>query len=202
MLNGDSELGHSTGVHFVSRKASTLSSLISPSLFSSSASRSQTWLQTSGSFKCGHTRCITCNHINVTHAFTSTSTSRSYVIKDFINCNTRHVVYMATCLECSAQYVGCTTNALKVRIRRHISDTRNLVGLSTNTSGLSRLFQQTHQGDTRSLRVSGIERVKHSSRGGDFSKRLLHREAKWIFDLQTPTPQGLNLRSDILFQLH
>lgn len=43
--------------------------------------------------------------------FTSTSTGKSYALKDFITCSTKGVVYMLKC-SCGIQYVGRTSREL------------------------------------------------------------------------------------------
>lgn len=65
-------------------------------------------------------------------------------IKNFINCNSKQVVYLITCT-CQVQYVGCTSNLRKIRIRRHFSDATNPT--SVNKSAVSRHFSHVHQGD-------------------------------------------------------
>lgn len=126
---------------------------------------------------------------------------RSFDIVSFINCNTKNVIYLAECVACQIQYVGCTSNSLKTRIRRHISDSRKTTFGTSGISNLSRHFAITHKGDTKDLRVCGIERVRSHPRGGNMRDRLLLREANWIFNLESRVPHGLNLCSDILFQL-
>lgn len=84
-------------------------------------------------------------------------------ILSYINCNTKFVVYLITCQEYRVQYVGCTTTPLKVRIRRHLSDSHNPLAL--NISSVSRHFAQIHKGDITSFTFSGIESVSRHVRG-------------------------------------
>lgn len=202
ILNNNSNLQEilKNGVRFVSKKAPTLGDKISPSLFLTPNTNPTTWLDVKGFFKCGHTKCTACNYAKITKDFVSCNNGKKSSIVSYINCNTKNVVYLISCTQCSLQYVGCTSTPLKTRIRRHLSDIRNTSAV--NISGASRHFKLAHDGDLTGFTFSGIERVFPNPRGGDLKKKILHREAKWIFDLNTRSPAGLNLRSDILYQLH
>ena len=46
-------------------------------------------------------------------------TGKTYHIKEQLSCNSRNVVYLASCNKCSLQYVGSTTTSFKVRFRNH-----------------------------------------------------------------------------------
>lgn len=105
-------------------------------------------------------------------------------------------ILQAVCTIC-VQYVGCTTNSLKVRIRRHLSDVNNT--LAVNISAVLRHFQTEHAGDVGTFRFQGIERVYKPIRGGDHLKKRLSREAKWIFVLDTWEHNGMNIRQDIRY---
>lgn len=122
-------------------------------------------LITKGCNRCGHLKCIACNHIQVTHQFTSVNNNKHYLIDSYINCNTKNVVYLATCTLCQLQYVGCTSTPLKIRIRRHLSDIRNIN--SVNVSGISRHFKQVHKGEITGFSFCGIEQIFPDIRGGD-----------------------------------
>ncbi|OCT57352.1 hypothetical protein XELAEV_18003619mg [Xenopus laevis] len=122
-------------------------------------------LASTGNYKCGSRRCITCNHMNVSKKFRSTVTVREFDIKGYINCNTPFVIYLITCLKCKKQYVGCTTRKMKERAREYESDKK-----SSNR----------------------IERVRLGVRGGDHLRLLERREVFWIFHLGILLPLGLN----------
>lgn len=49
------------------------------------------------------------------------STGNKYKIKQLINCNTRFVVYIITCVSCGIQYVG-RTRKFSVRLRDHLKN--------------------------------------------------------------------------------
>lgn len=49
-----------------------------------------------------------------------------------------------------------------------------------------------------SFSLLGIARVVHPLRGGDYRKKLLSRETKWILDLGIRFQDGLNIRQDLM----
>ncbi|OCT80480.1 hypothetical protein XELAEV_18027292mg [Xenopus laevis] len=158
------------GVRVVARRAPTLGMALAPGLFRVET-KPKTWLQSQGMSKSGSMRCLTCEVILISDVFECSVTRETYRIRNYINCNTRAVVYLITCKKCRIQYVGCTMRNLKTRIREH---------LNTIKSG-----------------IQGIERVILGQRGGDLQARLLKAEAKWIFKLCTRQPRGLNSIFDI-----
>ncbi|OCT88519.1 hypothetical protein XELAEV_18017148mg, partial [Xenopus laevis] len=101
---------------------------------------------------------------------------------------TRHVKTLGKILSPT-----CTSRNLKCRMREHIN---NIVSRSTGTT-VSRNFLECSDRDINSLKIQGIKMIYQSSRGGDKMSRLLHREAYWIFTLDTRQPKGLNLQFDV-----
>lgn len=186
-----------TGIRYVSRRAPTLGSIISPSLFTVETP-SANWLSTRGFFGCGSARCTACKYAKNSQSVVSVSNGSTHQIRSYINCNSKYVIYVITCNICKIQYVGCTTTPLKVRIRRHLSDVRK--PLAINISMVSRHFIQSHAGDTSSLSFVGLERIFKPVRGGDRRKTLLLRESMWILTLDTRIPRGLNIRQDTMLQ--
>lgn len=183
-------------VCFVSRRAPTIGDRVSPSMFTETQSR-DTCLKCTGFYRCGHNQCIACNHAHVINTFTSCNTGESHQVRQYINCNTRYVVYLITCKVCNIQYVGCTTTALKTRIKRHLSDVNRT--LAVGLSMVSRHCQQIHGGSTSSIIFSGIEKVSRPLRGSDLRKKLLNRETFCIYHLNTWSPNGLNIKQDRMY---
>lgn len=142
--------------------------------------------------------CTACKHDVKTDHFHSTSNNNIYPIASYINCNTKYVIYGITCIACNVQYVGCTSNMLEIRIRRHLSDARNTA--IVNKSMASWHFTQQHHDDTSHFRFSGIEQVFRPIRGGDNAIKLLSHESWWIFRLNNQSPHSLNNRYDIIYQ--
>lgn len=77
---------------------------------------------------------------------------------------------------------------------RHLSDVTNVDALGV--SAASKHFIEAHQKDVRGFNFLGIEKIFRDPRGGDMKRFLLKREARWIFDLATRSPAGLNIRHD------
>lgn len=122
-----------------------------------------------------------------------------FPVQNYINCNSKNVPYTIICTQCNCQYIGCTSNALKIRIRRHLSDVTNPSSL--NVSAASRHFISVHNRDVSHFKFMGIEKVQNNGRGGDIKQKLLMREAFWILTLGTRAPDGLNIRQDLRYQV-
>lgn len=168
-------------------RAPTLGRSLSPSLFSSKTVH-HGWLTFKGTFKCGIKSCIYCGFIKTGQCVTSCSNSREFEIKSFMNCNTKHIVYVITCTLCNIQYVGRTIRRLRDCLRDHLYD------ISTNkNTNVARHWNNVHFRDTSSLAIQGMEQVTTPIRGGDRFRSLCKREVFWIFSLQTKIPSGLKL---------
>lgn len=107
--------------------------------------------------------------------------------KHFANCQTMGVVYLLRC-GCGYYYIVKTIQKLWQRIYRHI------LAMQTNDPDLPlrRHVAQVHDGHFPKVRILVLGQVHSSSRGGDFNKLLLQRELRWISDLNTTLPPGLN----------
>ncbi|CAJ0947977.1 unnamed protein product [Ranitomeya imitator] len=132
-----------------------------------------------GCAPCGN--CIACSNIDNASMFVG-SDNKSYKITQAITCNTKAVIYHATC-PCSKIYVGLTTRSLKLRVREHKKKQHNT---------LPRHFKTYHNCDPTGLRVIGIDRIISDLRGGNISRRLAQKETRWIWTLRTLQPLGLN----------
>lgn len=179
------------GIRTVSRKAPSLGGLLSPSLY---ISKKQTahWLQFKGTYRCGGRSCTYCPFIKGGDTVTSTSTGKSYKIQSFINCNTRYIVYVITCTICSIQYVGRTTRRLRDRLYDHLYDIEK-----EHATNIARHWVDIHFKDTSSLTIQGIEKIVKPPRGGDKFGILCKQEVRWIFNLNTRRPTGLNFEWDV-----
>ena len=66
--------------------------------------------------------CLTCSIFNTSHFFRSTITGRVYHIDSpTLNCKSRNLIYLLTCLGCHLQYVGETRQELQNRMSDHRS---------------------------------------------------------------------------------
>ena len=61
-----------------------------------------------GWFKCHGKRCAVCLNFNETSTFTSSVTHETYKINHKFDCNSKCLIYLLTCKQCSEQYVGQT----------------------------------------------------------------------------------------------
>lgn len=101
-----------TLVKYVARKVTNIGNIVSPSLFPQINTNATTWLSTVGSHTCGHTKCKAYCFAQVGNRFCSTSLPN--LLSSYIICNSKWIIYLITCQECRLQYVGCTSNPLKI----------------------------------------------------------------------------------------
>ena len=148
---------------------------------------SPSWLPSppQGFHKCGN--CSQCSNSTNAKDFTHPRTGKRFKIKSFINCNSTHVVYLLKC-PCGMAYIGQTKRPLKIRIGEH----KTAIRTGNLEYAMARHYKQANHGSPASLRFWGIEKVSSSARGGDIIKKLLRREAYWIYTLNTLEPSGLN----------
>lgn len=105
-----------------------------------------------------------------TNFFTDITSGRKFNIKSFINCNTSYVVYRLEC-PCGCFYIGRTKRKLKARLAEHKHAIR-----TGNPQYPMALHYKADHGSCNSLKISGIEHIENSIRGGDRLRRLLQRE--------------------------
>ncbi|KAM4014425.1 uncharacterized protein ACNLHF_018048 [Anomaloglossus baeobatrachus] len=144
-----------------------------------------------GCFPCGG--CVACPNICRESTFTDAKNVKTYEIRKYITCNSRAVIYYATC-PCPKIYIGLTTRQLKVRTREHIlgiEAARNATNIE-DLKTLPRHFAMFHSCNGGSLKVKGIDQIDLGLRGGEISRRLAQLEARWIYTLGTVCPSGLN----------
>lgn len=98
-------------------------------------------------------------------------------------------MYLIYCVACNLQYVECTTRALRTRIGKHYCDTVDLN--AKHISNVSLNFRECHAGDLSLCRFTGIEKLTPMPRGEDKFRKMLNREAWWIFRLKTRVPPGV-----------
>lgn len=156
------------GFRCVAKRAPTLAQDLSTSLYVSYEGRNKiggNWLDYKGSTGCGHRVCICCSVIKRTNKILSFTSGNTYDIQQYINCNSNNVIYVINCEECRLQYVGHTTQNLKCRIRKHISDVPQ--ASARNVSAASQHFFSIHNNSISSLSVTGVEKVSLPIRGGD-----------------------------------
>lgn len=151
------------GCRFSGGGAPGLGGVLSPSLFCSQGSnKSRTWLSTVGSCMCGRGTCGQCHRHKKAPQFFLFLPRKHIPSKQYINCNSKSVVYVIQCSACSLQYVGCTIRPLRVRISKHVNDTTNTN--AKNISNVSKHFQEFHHGNLDTFSFFGAEQVKKTSK--------------------------------------
>ncbi len=113
-------------------------------------------------------------------------TGKRYQVRGTITCNTKNVIYMIKC-PCGLCYIGKTNRGLKTRISEHKSAVRN----KNQKSPIARHFNMCKH-EVSAMRLMGTEVVKPPLRGGDRETLTLQKESRWIFELDTSFPKGLN----------
>lgn len=147
-----------------------------------------------GFFKCG--TCAACKIASTqkqsVKEVISTVTKRKHRIKESITCNSIGVVYLIQC-PCHLQYVGRTIRALKTRLYEHVYKIRR----GFEQHNLSLHFKLHHNSDPSLMTFVGLEQVNIPWRGANRTKLISQKESRWIFELNTLTPRGLNVEFDL-----
>lgn len=169
----------------IARRAESLSDILVHSHFTESKPvRTHFLSPTVGSYKCF--KCEACKYMAPTKEFMNSDSTRTYKIKQFINCRTSGVIYVGIC-SCPKLYVGKTFRELRKRVLEHIGTiTRNV------DTPLARHIRDFHRSNTQAIKFFGIEKVQLGTRKGDIDKVLLRKECQWIYRLRTKSPAGLN----------
>ncbi|CAJ0956764.1 unnamed protein product [Ranitomeya imitator] len=182
----------------IARRARNLKDLLCHSHFVRPTTRLNRGIRTFGTYPCG-----SCNICQFTIAqdglllsiFPFQIKSRRF----FFNCKSRSLVYALIC-DCPKVYVGQTTQQLRRRVQQHLSNIATAQKdreRGKNVSAVATHFLDVHHGRTRGLKVMGLEMVPLNIRGGDRVKKLLRCESRWIHDLRSLAPHGLN--EELLF---
>lgn len=129
-----------------------------------------------------------------TKNFINSSNGTPLVLKGYINCKIKCVNYGLQCT-CPLLYISQTTKQLKQQVQKHLStitlaaqDRMQKKKLTT----VAEHFLDFHRGKPTGLKVFGFEQVFNNGRGGDTIPLLLRKESRWIYEMNTLTPNGLN----------
>ena len=83
--------------------------------------------QNAGCFKCNRCR-VSCPVMNESKAFQSTSTGKTYYMRQRVNCDSSWVIYLSTCKKCKGQKVGKSKNPFKKQHSGHKQEMKNQIG--------------------------------------------------------------------------
>ena len=138
---------------------------------------------------CGAPGCATCKIFDSSKSFTSPLTHRLYdtFIKDMfhpITCKSKNLIYLITCVGCSQQYVGQTTQPLHLRMNGHRKTVRKKECI------IGRHFSQ--EGHAQKVQVIEGLITKQGETKKELKQRLMDRELWWQKELGTIWPYGLN----------
>ncbi|CAJ0932093.1 unnamed protein product [Ranitomeya imitator] len=140
-----------------------------------------------GSRACG--TCSACKYMVKAETFSNSSKTRDFKIVHSINCRTTSVIYYLTC-PCGLIYVGLTSRQL--RIRKTFELGKSSEGRSCETKDDTRSLSRIPPSGPIELQVRGIDVVHLGIRGGNIMNRLAQKECRWITNLRTVKPHGLN----------
>lgn len=127
-----------------------------------------------------------------TITFKSSVTNKEYKIDKLITCQSSHVTYLLAG-PCGHQYAGRTTRQLCVRIWEHLNNIRK----GYKNHSLSQHFRMQHNWDPSMLQVCGIDKIDPHWEGINMTREVFRNETRWIHDLGTLSPAGLNIDIDI-----
>lgn len=144
-----------------------------------------------GFFPCKRCKLCKTSKTVSTSSFSSNVTSKRYEIDEFITCGTIGVICLLIC-PCGLQYVGRTTQALKVRINEHLTNIcKGFIGHS-----VSRHIRECYGRDHSQLKIIAIEKYSALWRGSNMKRQISRRETQRIFDLCSYHLMGLNIEWD------
>ena len=132
----------------------------------------------SGCYKCNHCR-VSCPILNETKTFSSTNTGKSYRIRQYINCESTNVIYLATCKKCGGQYVGKSKTKFKTRHSNHKQEIKKKYG------GLGHHYGGAEGCGYENLSIILIEKIPDEK-----SDTLPDRETFWQHQLRVYVENG------------
>ena len=74
--------------------------------------------------QCKKRRCEVCTNVTGTDTFSSTVTDETVQINHELNCDDKCLIYLLKCKVCNKQYVGETTDALRIRWNNYMDNDR------------------------------------------------------------------------------
>ena len=134
---------------------------------------------------CKNKRCIACEvHTYDCDSFTSSTYHAYFQFNDTLNCRTKNVIYLITCIKCRKQYIGETGRCLAERLTDHRSCIKNkkLTPVAVHFSKPDHIIE-------RDLKAISIEKIED---GAESTYVRKERELSWWTRMGTRFPYGLN----------
>lgn len=146
-----------------------------------------------GSFPC--LSCINCKWMQKGNTFVHPSTGVEYPIKKYLTCNSDWSVYILWC-PWGCLYVGETTCDIKTRLNNH----KYTIRKGRLDLPVSKFFFEKRHNEW-DLKFMVLDRIPPLKKGGDCLTLLKKRELRWIYELGTLIPGGLNVEFKVLSQM-
>ena len=146
--------------------------------------------QPRGSYPCGK-NCLTCKYISdgqTSYIFHATGETRP--ITNHIDCNSKNVIYMIQCNQCSKQYIGETKRRLKDRFNEHRRPVDNPSNISKPTTVSEHFLTNDHSAND--ITLIPLELTKSNR---DSVRKA--REAYLIERGKTLEPLGINKKDEM-----
>ena len=137
-----------------------------------------------GTFMCNASHCNVCPFVKETSTFKCPHSHLRFPITSRLSCSSTNTIYVIECQACSKMYVGETSRPLRERISEHLRDIR------TGSEC------QVHKHFRDSCAYASFSFFAIASHPKTEVRRA--KEAKWIGDLQTHFPSGLNTKHNDL----
>ena len=115
---------------------------------------------------------------------------RTYHTHGTANCDTPAVVYMIQCKQCGRQYVGQTSQSLRMRFSRHLRAIKN----QHQPGVLQEHFRKNKCAGTHNISIQILHTItpKEGDTPRDTENALKQLESLWMQRLKSEYPQGLN----------
>ena len=173
------------------RRSKNLKELLAPSRFKI-AEEGQISHHNNGCFKCDRNRCDLCQNFFVeSKSFPSFRTGKNYNIHSRLSCDSKNIIYLASCKKCRLQYVGSTTTDFRIRFRNH----KSAMLTNKKTCEVAVHFNKIPHtlGD---FTFQCIDQVQAQNNSEEIERLLITKEAYWSAQLFSLAPHGLNKRKE------
>ena len=142
---------------------------------------------------CGKSRCRLCLSLICSNYISSTANNKTFkCYNENTSCDSKWIIYVIFCPICHLQYVGQSNN-FRARMNGHKSDFRLYAAGNINKMDNKLLYDHLISHDIDYFHVSIVDMIHVGNNTDSQLDELLSRkERKWIWDLCSITPYGLN----------